>query len=67
MDEATYFNMIGQKTASLIATSCELGAITTTKKDQDRKATYDFGNCLYSQIKDDYLILLVVNIKPEKF
>ena len=31
MDEATYFNMIGQKTASLIATSCELGAITTTK------------------------------------
>lgn len=55
MDEATYFNMIGQKTASLIATSCELGAITTTKKNKDRKATYDFGNCLgiAFQIKDD--------------
>ena len=55
MDEATYFNMIGQKTSSLIATSCELGAITTTKKDEDRKATYDFGNNLGTafQIKDD--------------
>ena len=55
MDETTYFNMIGQKTSSLIATSCELGAITTTKKEIDRKATYDFGNNLGTafQIKDD--------------
>ena len=55
MDEETYFNMIGQKTSSLIATSCELGAITTTKKDEDRKATYNFGHFLGTafQIKDD--------------
>ena len=55
MDEATYFDMIGQKTASLIATSCELGAITTTKKEIDRKSTYDFGHNLgiAFQIKDD--------------
>ena len=55
MDEATYFDMIGQKTSSLIATSCELGAITTTKKEEDRKATYEFGHNLGTafQIKDD--------------
>ena len=55
MDEDTYFNMIGQKTASLIATSCELGAITTTKKGSDRKSTFDFGHNLGMafQIKDD--------------
>ena len=46
MDEDTYFDMIGQKTASLIATSCELGAITTTKKGSDRKSTFDFGHNL---------------------
>tara|TARA_B100000242_G_scaffold162136_1_gene115844 strand:+ start:465 stop:1457 length:993 start_codon:yes stop_codon:yes gene_type:complete len=55
MDEKTYFNMIGQKTSSLIATSCELGAITTTKKEEDRKAVYEFGHNLGTafQIKDD--------------
>ena len=30
MTEPIYFEMIKQKTASLIATSCELGAITTS-------------------------------------
>ncbi|OUX33126.1 MAG: hypothetical protein CBE24_02570 [bacterium TMED264] len=60
MDEATYFNMIGQKTASLLATSCELGAITTTKKEKDRKSTYDFGHNLgiAFQIKDDLFDIL---------
>ena len=60
MDEATYFDMIGQKTASLIATSCELGAITTTKKEIDRKSTYDFGHNLgiAFQIKDDLFDIL---------
>ena len=60
MDEATYFDMIGQKTASLIATSCELGAITTTKKQADRKSTYDFGHNLgiAFQIKDDLFDIL---------
>ena len=60
MDEATYFDMIRQKTASLIATSCELGAITTTKKELDRKSTYDFGHNLgiAFQIKDDLFDIL---------
>jgi len=60
MTEAVYFEMISQKTASLIATSCELGAITTTKDEKDRKATFDFGDNLGMafQIKDDLFDLL---------
>ena len=60
MTEEVYFEMIGQKTASLIATSCELGAITTTKKDTDRAATHTFGQNLglAFQIKDDLFDLL---------
>ncbi len=60
MTVEVYFEMIGQKTASLIATSCELGAITTTKKDNDRAATHTFGQNLglAFQIKDDLFDLL---------
>ncbi len=60
MTEEVYFEMIGQKTASLIATSCELGAITTTKKENDRVATHTFGQNLglAFQIKDDLFDLL---------
>ena len=60
MSEDVYFEMIGQKTASLIATSCELGAITTTKREDDRLATYSFGQNLGMafQIKDDLFDLL---------
>ena len=60
MTEEVYFEMIGQKTASLIATSCELGAITTTKKDNDRAATHTYGQNLglAFQIKDDLFDLL---------
>ena len=60
MDEATYFKMIKQKTASLIATSCELGAITSTKNKSDRKATRKFGENfgIAFQIKDDIFDLL---------
>ena len=60
MTEDVYFDMINQKTASLIATSCELGAITTSKTDQDRKATYNYGQNLGMafQIKDDLFDLL---------
>ncbi len=68
MDEATYFDMIGQKTASLIATSCELGAITTTKKEIDRKSTYDFGHNLgiAFQIKDDLFDILGTEFQTGK-
>lgn len=60
MTEDVYFEMISQKTASLIATSCELGAITTTKKEKDRQATFSFGENLGMafQIKDDLFDLL---------
>ncbi|MBH10126.1 MAG: polyprenyl synthetase [Candidatus Marinimicrobia bacterium] len=60
MTEDIYFNMINQKTASLIATSCELGAITTTKNARDRVATYNFGDNLGMafQIKDDLFDLM---------
>ena len=55
MQKNVYYEMINQKTASLIAASCELGAITTTKSDNDRKAMHQFGENLGMafQIKDD--------------
>ena len=60
MTEEVYFDMINQKTASLIATSCELGAITTSKSEKDRRATFDFGDNLGMafQIKDDLFDLV---------
>ena len=55
MTKNIYYDMINQKTASLISSSCELGAITTTKSDTDRKATSEYGKNLGMafQIKDD--------------
>ena len=55
MPKNVYYDMINQKTASLIAASCELGAITTTKVSTDRKSTFDYGENLGMafQIKDD--------------
>ena len=55
MPKNVYYDMINQKTASLIAASCELGAITTTKVNTDRKSTFDYGENLGMafQIKDD--------------
>jgi len=60
MTESIYFDMINQKTASLIATSCELGAITTSKSEKDRSATFNFGENLGMafQIKDDLFDLV---------
>ena len=55
MTKNIYYDMINQKTASLISSSCELGAITTSKSDIDRKATSEYGKNLGMafQIKDD--------------
>ena len=60
MTEDVYFDMIYQKTASLISTSCELGAITSTGKDADRKAMLTYGTKLGMafQVKDDLFDLL---------
>jgi len=60
MNEDIYFDMIYQKTASLISTSCELGAITSTGKDSDRNAMVTYGTKLGMafQVKDDLFDLL---------
>ena len=60
MTEDVYFDMIYQKTASLISTSCELGAITSTGKEKDRKAMVTYGTKLGMafQVKDDHFDLL---------
>lgn len=58
--EEDYFNMIYQKTASLISTSCEMGPITSKGTDQDRKAMRTYGEKLGMafQIRDDMFDLL---------
>ena len=55
MPKEVYYDIINQKTASLIAASCELGAITTTNDKSDRRSTFEYGNNLGMafQIKDD--------------
>ena len=60
MTEDIYYEMISQKTASLIATSCELGAITTTKNKKDRSLMQEYGHNLGMafQIKDDLFDLV---------
>ena len=46
MTEEVYYDMIYQKTASLISSCCELGAITSTGKDKDRLAMINYGTKL---------------------
>ena len=60
MDENVYYKMIEKKTASLIATACELGAITASEFEADHEALKIFGNNLgiAFQIKDDLFDLL---------
>ncbi len=55
--EADYFRLIGDKTASLIAACCELGALTMNATDEQQKALRDYGEKLglAFQIKDDLL------------
>ncbi len=60
MDEKVYYKMIEKKTASLISTACELGAISATENETDHEALKSFGNNLgiAFQIKDDLFDLL---------
>ena len=58
LDEDTYFRMISDKTASLISASCQLGALTSSKKEAySPKAFWEFGEYLGRafQIQDDLL------------
>ncbi len=52
-----YFNMIGLKTAALIATSAKMGALIAGAPKEEQEALYRFGYQLglAFQIKDDYL------------
>ncbi|MBT5355416.1 MAG: polyprenyl synthetase family protein [Candidatus Marinimicrobia bacterium] len=60
MTEPIYYEVIKQKTASLISASCELGAITTSKTREDRKAMAIYGESLGMafQIQDDLFDML---------
>lgn len=53
--EEIYFKLIHQKTASLIAAGCEVGALTTSKLKQDCNSMNTFGYNLgiAYQMKDD--------------
>jgi len=55
IDEAIYFDVIRQKTASLIAAACEAGAASTTAEEPTLQLMHQFGEKIgiAFQIKDD--------------
>lgn len=55
MDEEVYYEMIKDKTASLISAACELGAITVNENEEQAEALARYGENLGMafQIKDD--------------
>ncbi len=57
IDEDTYFKIISDKTASLIASACQLGALSATDNKEYHQAMYHYGEYLglAFQIKDDLL------------
>jgi len=56
-DEATYFRIIADKTASLLSTCCEIGAMSATHDSGAHEAMKQYGeHCgLAFQIRDDIL------------
>lgn len=59
LDEATYFEMVRRKTASLCGTCCQLGAMLHNVPDHVAQGLYDYGEKLgiAFQIVDDLLDL----------
>lgn len=57
IDEETYFRIISDKTASLISTCCEIGAVSSTADPERRAALRDYGELvgIAFQIQDDIL------------
>jgi octaprenyl-diphosphate synthase len=57
IDEKTYFQIISDKTASLIETCCEIGALSSSDNPDYHSAMKNYGNTLglAFQIKDDIL------------
>lgn len=55
IDEETYFKIISDKTASLIATCCEIGCFSASPDPVHRKALNEYGELvgLAFQIRDD--------------
>jgi octaprenyl-diphosphate synthase len=57
MDEATYLAIIGDKTASLLSTCCEIGATSATSDPEWHRRLREYGEFvgLAFQIRDDIL------------
>ncbi|MEJ2617350.1 MAG: polyprenyl synthetase family protein [Ignavibacteriaceae bacterium] len=57
IDEETYFKVISDKTASLLETCCQIGALSATENKEQHLAMKDFGTNLgiAFQIRDDIL------------
>lgn len=55
IDEAIYYEVIRQKTASLIAASCQAGAASVTQDDEIQQRMFSFGEKIGMafQIRDD--------------
>lgn len=55
IDEETYFRIIGDKTASLLSTCCEMGAASTTDNPEYKRRMKEFGENvgIAFQIQDD--------------
>lgn len=62
MDEEVYFRLISDKTSSLLAAACQLGAVASTDDEEDIAAMKEFGENLgiAFQIRDDLLDILGV-------
>jgi octaprenyl-diphosphate synthase len=57
MDEDTYLKIIGDKTASLLSTCCEIGAVSATAEEEHHVRMREYGESvgLAFQIRDDLL------------
>ena len=60
LEEETYFRLIADKTASLLAAACQLGAVSSSDDEQDIDSMKTFGENLgiAFQIRDDLLDIL---------
>jgi heptaprenyl diphosphate synthase len=61
--EANYFEAIEGKTASLMASSCHMGALTARLSQSETKALTEFGRCfgLVYQLRDDILDVIALD------
>lgn len=57
IDEATYYKIIADKTASLLSTCCEIGAVSATANKEHHEALKEYGERvgMAFQIRDDVL------------